>query len=134
MIVVDSSVWIANLRNLDHAVVHRLRAIDEDDQILVGDLILLEVLQGARDEIHANRIERSLRQFEVVAMLNDAPAVQAARNYRLLRQRGVTVCRTIDVIIGTFCLEHGHVLLHDDRDFLPMVEHLGLQTDSYVQR
>jgi hypothetical protein len=134
MIVVDSSVWIANLRNLDHAVVHRLRAIDEDDQILVGDLILLEVLQGARDEIHANRIERSLRQFEVVAMLNDAPAVQAARNYRLLRQRGVTVCRTIDVIIGTFCLEHGHVLLHDDRDFLPMVEHPGLQTDSYVQR
>lgn len=127
MIVVDSSVWIANLRDHDSEAVRKLRAINEEDQILVGDLILLEVLQGARDEPHARQIEHGMRQFEVAPMLNDVLAVQAARNYRLLRQRGVTVRKTVDVIIGTFCIEHGYELLHDDRDFSPMVEHLGLQ-------
>ncbi len=60
-------------------------------------------------------------------MLNDTLATKAARNYRLLRAQGVTVRKTIDVIIGTFCIEEGHTLLHDDRDFDPMSEHLGLQ-------
>jgi predicted nucleic acid-binding protein len=126
MIVVDSSVWIANLRNVDSAAVQRLRAVRDDDRIIVGDLILLEVLQGARDENDAARIERNLRQFQIVPMLSDNLAAQAARNYRLLRGRGVTVRKTADLIIGTFCIEHDHSLLHDDRDFLPMIEHLGL--------
>lgn len=95
--------------------------------ILVGDLILLEVLQGARGERQATLIERNLRQFTIRPMLNDGLAVKAARNYRLLRAQGITVRKTIDVIIGTFCIEEGHTLLHDDRDFDPMCEHLGLQ-------
>lgn len=99
---------------------------DDDDQILVGDLILLEVLQGARNEAHAVRIEHALRLFPVVPMLNGDLAVEAARNYRLLRGRGVTVRKTIDMIIGTFCSAFGHALLHNDRDFEPMVVHLGL--------
>ena len=127
MIVVDSSVWIANLRNRDGVAVRKLRAIEAADEILVGDLILLEVLQGARDEGHAGLIEHRMRQFAIVPMLTDHLAVQAARHYRVLRQRGVTVRKTMDLIIGTFCLEHGHVLLHDDRDFVPMSEHLGLR-------
>lgn len=129
MIVVDSSVWIANLRGLDIAAVRKLRALAEDDdnQLLIGDLILLEVLQGARDEGHAARIERSLRRFPIEPMLDASLAVQAARNYRTLRGQGITVRKTIDMIIGTFCLAKGHSLLHDDRDFRPMTTHLGLQ-------
>ena len=128
MIVVDSSVWIANLRNLDTAGVHTLRSIDhEDGQVLVGDLILLEVLQGARDDLHANRIERALRRFPIAAMLNPGLAIRAAKNYRTLRERGITIRKTIDVIIGTFCIAGDHQLLHADRDFDPMVEYLGLQ-------
>ncbi len=100
----------------------------EDDRLLVGDLILLEVLQGARDEAHAARIERGLRRFPVVPMLGDAIAVQAARNYRLLRARGITVRKTKDTIIGAFCIAGGHFLPHDDRDFDPMEVHLGLRT------
>jgi predicted nucleic acid-binding protein len=73
------------------------------------------------------RIERSLRRFDVVTMLDGALAVRAAANYRLLRSRGITIRKTIDLIIGTFCIELGHRLLHDDRDFDPMVEHLGLR-------
>jgi predicted nucleic acid-binding protein len=59
-------------------------------------------------------------------LLDDELATSAARNYRLLRSRGVTIRKTADLIIGTFCMERGHRLLHDDRDFAPMVEHLGL--------
>lgn len=129
MIVVDSSVWIANLRNLDTAVVQSLRAVIDDgkEQVLVGDLILLEVLQGARNESHAAQIEGNLRRFRVIPMLDDKLAVQAARNYRTLRGIGITVRKTIDVVIGTFCITGGHSLLHDDRDFDPMARHLGLQ-------
>ena len=127
MIVVDSSVWIAHLRDIGSLAVGRLRAIEDENEVIVGDLILLEVLQGARDEMHAVRIEESLRQFEVVTMLDDALAVRAARNYRALRQHGITVRKTIDMIIGTFCIERNHQLLHDDRDFDPMVRHLGLR-------
>jgi predicted nucleic acid-binding protein len=127
MIVVDSSVWVAHMRNLDDEAVRKFRAIDDEDRIIVGDLILLEILQGTRDEKHAARTERSLRQFKVVSMLDDRLAAKAARNYRTLRGRGITVRKTVDMIIGTFCIERGHELLHDDRDFDPMVEYLGLR-------
>ncbi|MER8830598.1 PIN domain nuclease [Mesorhizobium sp. M0938] len=127
MIVVDSSVWIAHLRNTDSVSVGKLRHLDDTQEILVGDLILLEVLQGARNERHAQLIERNLRQFAIVPMLDPVTAVEAARNYRMLRQRGITIRKTIDMIIGTFCIQGGHALLHDDRDFDPMVQHLGLQ-------
>jgi predicted nucleic acid-binding protein len=129
VIVVDSSVWIALLRDSDNPAVRRLRDIVEtaDDRILVGDLILLEVLQGARDEANAGRIERGLRRFPVAPMLGDSCAVEAPRNYRLPRSRGITVRKTIDMIIGTFCLMGEHTLLHDDRDFDPMAVHLGLR-------
>ncbi len=92
----------------------------------IGDLILLEVLRGARDEAHAARLEHELRQFQVLNMLDDALAAIAARHYRALRSRGVTIRKTADLIIGTYCIENGHALLHDDRDFEPMREHLGL--------
>ncbi len=129
MIVVDSSVWIALLRGQASRAALRLQALveNDDDQILVGDLILLEVLQGARDDARAARIERDLRRYPIVAMLDETVAVRAARNYRLLRARGITVRKTVDMIIGTFCLAGGHALLHDDRDFDPLAEHLGLQ-------
>lgn len=88
------------------------------------------MLQGARDDAHAARIERNLRNFPIVSMLDETIAVRAARNHRRLRARGITVRRTIDMIIGTFCLAGGHALLHDDRDFDPLATHLGLQVVS----
>lgn len=81
---------------------------------------------GARDEGHAARIERNLRRYLIQPMLTEAIAVQAARNYRTMRASGVTVRKTIDVIIGTFCIERGHWLLHDDRDYNAMENLLGL--------
>ena len=87
---------------------------------------MVEVLQGARDEAHAARIERNLRLHHVEPMVSGEVAVRAARNYRIMRAAGVTVRRTIDLLIGTFCIERGYRLLHDDRDFDAMETLLGL--------
>lgn len=127
MIVVDSSVWIAQLRGTDVATIKRLHNIKDSKDILIGDLILLEVLQGARSEPEALLIEKSLRQFPVQAMLKDNLLGKAAANYRLLRKRGVTIRNTVDIVIGTFCIEENHTLLHNDHDFEPIAKYLGLQ-------
>ena len=126
MILVDSSVWIAHLRGHRTAAVAKLETAANREPLLIGDLILLEVLQGARDEAHAERIERGLRRYPLIPLLDGDLAPRVARNYRKLRALGVTVRKTGDIVIGTFCIEHRHFLLHDDRDFAPMEEHLGL--------
>ena len=126
LIVVDSSVWIDHFRNYDSAQVRMLRSPANRDLIVVGDVVLLEVLQGMRSEPLAASTEHWLRSFIVMPMLDADLAIQAARNYRLLRQRGVTVRKTADLVIGTFCIAHHLPLLHDDRDFTHMERHLGL--------
>jgi len=128
MIVVDSSIWIGQLRRSRSDKIETLARIrNPATSILVGDLVLLEVLQGARNDRHAAEIERELRVFRIERMLDDGIAVKAAANYRALRDRGITVRKTIDLIIATFCVERGHSLLHDDRDFDPVAAHLGLR-------
>jgi predicted nucleic acid-binding protein len=126
VIPVDTSVWIAHLRGSRTPATIKLEAAAGREPILIGDLILLEVLQGARSEDHAARIERGLRRFEIVPLLDADLAPRAARNYRKLRDLGITIRKTADIIIGTFCIERRCALLHDDRDFAPMEEHLGL--------
>lgn len=128
MILIDSSVWIAHLRGATTPATIKLDAAAAREPLLVGDLILLEVLQGARDDAQASRIERALREYAIVSLLDDQLAAQAARNYRRLRNLGITIRKTADIIIGTFCIEHRHSLLHEDRDFEPMEKHLGLKT------
>jgi predicted nucleic acid-binding protein len=127
MLVVDSSVWIASFRGIRTEPVLKLLAYDLRSGLLVGDVILLELLQRARSAQDAMRIERRLRSFPIVSMLNPDLAVEAATNYRHLRSLGITIRKVPDLIIGTYCIEHGHSLLHDDRDFDPMREHLGLR-------
>jgi predicted nucleic acid-binding protein len=128
VILVDSSVWIDLLNNVMTEPVTRLRQLIPESPILVGDLILCEVLQGLRTEAQARLVERSLGRYEAVSLLDPALAVKTAANYRFLRRQGVTVRKTIDLIIGTFCVERDHILLHNDRDFEPMEHLLGLQT------
>ena len=126
MIVVDSSIWIdfLNGRNAPH--VQRLRATLGADEIIVGDLMLCEVLQGLDGERAAREVEALLRLFRIVPMAGDAIAVAAARNFRSLRRRGITVRKTIDLLIGTWCIENRQPLLHNDSDFRPMAQHLRL--------
>jgi len=127
VIVVDSSVWINKFRGIETAAVRALSEIDENASILVGDIILLELLQGARSDFQAAKIERVMRAFAFERMLDRELSIAAARNFRTLRGLGFTIRTSVDLIIATFCIERGHALLQDDRDFHPMARHLGLR-------
>jgi predicted nucleic acid-binding protein len=126
VIVVDSSVWIDFLNGRDAAHVRRLRAALGSEEIIIGDLMVCEILQGLTGERVARNVELLLRRFEIVSMAGEAIAVIAARNFRSLRRRGITVRKTIDLLIGTWCIENNRPLLHNDGDFRPMARHLGL--------
>ena len=128
MIIVDSSVWIDHLRQVVTNPVARFRTLMTRAELLVGDLILCEVLRGVRSETEASAIEAAMRAFEIVPLCDRDLAVTAAANYRFLRSRGITIRKTVDLIVGTYCIERGHLLLHSDRDFEPMERFLGLRT------
>jgi predicted nucleic acid-binding protein len=127
LIVVDTSVWIAFFNGTETPQTRKLDALLGQDPLLVGDLIILELLQGVRSDRDAARIQVALSAFEIVSMLSPELAVTAAANYRRLRRIGITVRKTVDVVIGTYCIENGHALLHADRDFDPIAR-LGLRT------
>ena len=127
MIVVDSSIWIDFFNGqLTPGTVH-LSNILGHEHILVGDLILCEVLQGARNDNQANAFEVAMRNCEFIDMCDVELALTAAAHRRQLRASGITVRKTIDLLIGTYCIMHRHTLLHADRDFEPMERHLGLK-------
>lgn len=125
MIVVDTSVWISLFRRVNLPQVDYLRSVGTG-RILVGDVVLLEVLRGEDTEQRANRIASELRAFTVARMLGPEAAMQAAHNYRVLRRLGITIRSMADTIIATYCIQHGHQLLHRDRDFDAFETHLGL--------
>jgi predicted nucleic acid-binding protein len=126
VIVVDTSVWIDFLNGRNPPHVRKLRESFGSKEIIVGDLMLCEVLQGLDSEASAQRVETLLRRFDVVPMAGEAIAIVAAKNFRSLRRLGITVRKTIDLLIGTWCIENRAPLLHNDADFRPMAHHLGL--------
>lgn len=127
MILVDSSVWIDYFRGVRTAHTEKLDDLLGQEILAIGDLILTEVLQGFSDEGDFNQARKLLTSLVVVDLGGQEIAIQAARNFRALRDLGVTVRKTIDTIIATRCIEDGHDLLHNDRDFDPFVTHLGLR-------
>ena len=126
MIAVDSAVWIDRLNGVASDWVKKLDAALDSEIIVVGDLVLMEVLQGARDDLHARLLHSVMAVYRTVEMLDVAIALQSAANFRLLKSKGITIRKTPDIIIGTWCIENAVPLLHNDRDFKPMVDHLGL--------
>ena len=128
MIVADSSVWIAFLRGIRTAEVEKFENAVSEGGVLLLDLVLCEVLQGAPSDREARRFKSLLFEFDIGLTLNSTIAVRGAENYRKLRTRGVTLSQTTDLLIGTFCVENGHTLLTADPDFDAMRDHLGLKT------
>lgn len=125
-LVVDSSVWIDFFNDAPAAHVRGLDDLLGVHEILLGDIILTEVLQGFRKDSEFERARELLSRFEVVPMLGRDNAIAAARNYRKLRSTGVTPRKTVDVMIATYCQVNRVPLFFADRDFQPMVKHLGL--------
>lgn len=130
MILVDSSVWIDFLRGTRTPQAEKLDVLLGTTRIAVGDLILAEVLQGVRDEREFQQVRKTLDSFEQVDLVGREIAVQAAKNFRILRALGLTVRKTIDTLIATRCIESNYALLHSDRDFDAFELHLGLQVVS----
>jgi predicted nucleic acid-binding protein len=126
MIVVDTSVWIDYFNGRSTPSTNLLDSLLARERLAVGDLILAEVLQGFRSDLDFRRALEFLSAFEFQTMVGREVAIDSARNYRSLRARGISVRKTIDVMIGTFCIKSGHQLLHADRDFDPMERYLGL--------
>lgn len=128
MILVDSSVWIDFLNGNDTEQANFLDRAIGKYEILIGDLIFMEVLQGFKKEKDFIQVKHFLEEFPFFILAGKEMALQSALNYRTLRVNGVTVRKTIDVLIGTFCIEKGVSLLHSDKDFEPMIEYLGLRS------
>jgi predicted nucleic acid-binding protein len=130
VILVDSSVWIDYFNGISTWQTDMLDTCLSKIPVIIGDLILTEVLQGFR----SNKDYESAKKFLSVLPFRQIGgynvAVQSAQNYRHLRKAGVTVRKTIDLVIATFCILEGLILLHDDRDFDPMVSHFSLQTPT----
>jgi len=126
MLVVDTSVWVDYFNGVENAQTDFLNKVLDSTPILIGDLILAEVPQGFRYDPDFEKVRRTLGKFMQDSMVGPALAVQSARNYRFLRQKGITVRKTIDSLIATFCIENDHELLHNDTDFDGYEEHLGL--------
>lgn len=127
MIVADTSVWIDFFNGVPSAGTEALRPALRDAQVLMGDLILAELLQGFRSDDVYRSVRERLSALDVVTLGGRDVALASAENYRLLRVKGITVRKTIDMIIATFCVRHSLSLLHNDRDFDPMQRHLGLR-------
>ncbi|TPG22309.1 PIN domain nuclease [Sphingomonas koreensis] len=127
MILVDSSVWIDLLRDRVTLQTELLIGLLGRATLATGDLMLAEVLQGCTSDATFEQARRLMTaNLAIVPIVDFATAILAARNYRALRARGITVRKTIDVLIATRCIVEGYALLYADRDFDPFVEHLGL--------
>lgn len=127
MIVVDTSVWVDYFNGVINPRTDLLDRLLGSERLLIGDLILTEFLQGFRRDGDFLKARALLDDLAFAPMLGKDIAVASAQNYRKLRKAGVTVRKTIDVWIATFCIENRHRLLHADRDFEPMAKHLGLK-------
>ncbi|HKZ43357.1 MAG TPA: PIN domain nuclease [Candidatus Hodarchaeales archaeon] len=127
MLVVDSTVWIDYFNGVESPQTDYLHLIADKTPILIGDLILAEVLQGFREDADFEKARRALGKYIQVEMVNPELALQSALNFRLLRRKGVTVRKTIDSLIATYCIENEHDLLHNDSDFDGYEKHLELK-------
>jgi len=128
MTLVDSSVWIDYFRGVSTPQTEWLDASLGTEPVATGDLILTEVLQGFLSDRDFNQAEKLLVSLAIIDLGGRRVAIQAAKNFRTLRARGITVRKTIDTVIATRCIEIGFPLLFSDVDFEPFVEHLGLRS------
>ena len=127
MILVDSSVWVDYFRGRATAQTGLLEGLLDAQELGIGDLNFTEVLQGCKVEKEFNEVRRLLGRLDLVVLGGEDVVVPAAKNYLKLRQLGVTVRGTIDVVLATRCIVSGHRLLHSDRDFDAFEKHLGLK-------
>jgi len=130
VILVDTSVWIDYFNGVASTQTDLLDLALNDDTVVLGDLIYLEILQGFRSDKDYDSARRVLKGLPHFDLLGSDMVEVCARNYRSLRKRGITIRKTVDVVIASFCIRHQLPLLYADRDFSPFEKHLGLKNLS----
>ena len=128
MILVDSSVWIDFFNGTKNTGTDKLNEILGLEEVVIGDLILAEVLQGFKNDTDYKAAKNVLTSLEVHDLLGKELAIKSANNFRKLRKKGITIRKTADVIIATYCIENKIPLLFTDKDFLPFVDNLRLKS------
>lgn len=128
MIFVDSSVWVDYFNGTDSEQTNHLDKLLGKEPVGLGDLVLIEVLQGFRRDQDYNTARELLTSLTVFTLGGQDIAIKSADNFRLLRKNGMTVRKTIDVLIATFCIDKNLPLLHADKDFEPFHQHLSLRS------
>ena len=126
MILADTSVWIDYLNG---RITPQTDLLDDSliaGTLAMGDLVFLEILQGIRNDKQFEQVKNKLSLLDQCSMFNSNYVTEYANNYRSLRKKGITVRKTNDVIIASFCIQENMPLLYTDRDFKPFIEHLGL--------
>ncbi len=127
MIFVDSSVWIDYFNGKSSPEVTKLDSLLGVESVSTGDLILVEVLQGFRNDKDYKIAKNLLTSLTVFNMLDSNIAIKSADNFRALRKKRITVRKTVDSIIATFCIQNKLSLLHSDKDFKSFHKHLRLK-------
>ena len=128
MVLVDTSVWIDYFNGKENLATSKLDELLSSTIVAVGDIILTEVLQGFRSDADHRTAKSLLLTLDLHALGGIDIAQKAAQHFRFLRKSGITVPKTVDCFIATYCIEHAIPLLYTDRDFHPFVQHLGLQS------
>ena len=126
MILVDTSVWIDYFNGNENQHTDALDSALQEGVVAIGDLIFLEILQGFKNDGDFNRAKDTLESLDQYELFGHTMALKCAENYRTLRKKGITIRKTTDVIIASFCIESQIPLLFSDRDFIPFAENLGM--------
>ncbi|XOV90857.1 MAG: PIN domain nuclease [Bacteroidota bacterium] len=125
--VVDTSVWINYFNGINSPKTDLLHNALDQYGIIVGDIILLEILQGIRDDKQFRLTKSLLEATILVQMINPELAIEYANHYRILRKKGVTIRKSNDIIIAGYCIKNNVPLLQQDRDFIPYADFFGLE-------
>lgn len=127
MIVADTSAWIDYFNGIVAPHTDILDSDLQNSRIIIGDLITAELLQGFKSDKEYHSAKLLIEKLQYQDFVGRKIAIKAADNYRYLRSKGITMRKTVDAIIATFCIENNYPLIHNDRDFDPFEQHLGLK-------
>ena len=130
MILVDTSVWINYFNNVDCAECDLLDQALVEGTAAIGDIVLLEILQGFRNDKDYKNTKAQLSKLDQFELFGPHMVEKCASNYRQLRKKGIAIRSTTDVIIATYCIDNKLPLLFLDKDFLPFIKHLKLRSAS----